>query len=285
MSYLFDFYYAVTGYGDYLLTDILNPSWGSYFYWLLAISLLFWGLEYAMPWRKGQSIVRKDFWLDVFYMFFNFFLFYLIGYAGIAKVGVDLFNDFLAMFGVTNLIAINLYKLPLWLYILILFICRDFVQFNVHRLLHKVPFLWSFHKVHHSVQEMGFAAHLRFHWMESIVYKTIQYIPLAMLGFDLVDFFIADLIAIGLGHFNHSNIKVSLGPFKYLFNNPQMHIWHHAKTIPNKTGVNFGLSLSVWDYLFKTDYIPHEGRDEPLGFEGIEQYPKGFIGQIKDPFK
>ena len=284
MKYFYDFIWAIPGYAESLFEEITHPHWGSYFYWLIAISLLFWTLEYIIPWRKGQSIVRKDFWLDVFYMFFNFFIFYLIGFAGVAKVGVDLFNDFLSLFGVDNLVAIELNKLPYWLMILILFITRDFIQFNVHRLLHKVPKLWEFHKVHHSVQEMGFAAHLRFHWMENIVYKSIQYVPLAMLGFDLVDFFIADLIAIGIGHFNHSNIKVALGPFKYLFNNPQMHIWHHAKTIPNQTGVNFGISLSVWDYLFKTDYIPKDGRDEPLGFDKIEEYPDDFIGQMKDPF-
>jgi sterol desaturase/sphingolipid hydroxylase (fatty acid hydroxylase superfamily) len=30
-----------------------------------------------------------------------------------------------------------------------------------------------------------------------------------------------------------------------------MHIWHHSKKIPNKYGVNFGISLSLWDYIFK----------------------------------
>ncbi len=30
-----------------------------------------------------------------------------------------------------------------------------------HLLGHKVPILWEFHKVHHSVEQMGFAAHLR----------------------------------------------------------------------------------------------------------------------------
>ena len=77
--------------------------------------------------------------------------------------------------------------------LLTLFVVRDFIQWNVHRLLHRVPFLWEFHKVHHSVQEMGFAAHLRYHWMENFVYKLIQFLPLGLLGFDLIDFFIMDI--------------------------------------------------------------------------------------------
>jgi len=126
---------------------------------------------------------------------------------------------------------------------------------------------------------MGFAAHLRYHWMENVVYRTIEYIPLAMIGFGIQDFFVVHIFALSIGHFNHSNFKMPLGPLKYLFNNPQMHIWHHAKELPVKFGVNFGISLSLWDYLFKTDYIPFDGRDIELGFEEDEIFPKSFITQ------
>ena len=46
----------------------------------------------------------------------------------------------------------------------------------------------------------------------------------------------------------------------------QMHIWHHARTMPDshRYGINFGLSLSCWDYLFGTAHIPHDGRDVEL---------------------
>ena len=88
-----------------------------------------------------------------------------------------------------------------------------------------------------------------------------------------------------MGHFNHSNIKIPLGVFKYIFNNPQMHIWHHSKVTPTKFGVNFGLTLSVWDYLFKTHYIPSNGRDIELGFEDDTYFPKDFIRQEIYPLK
>ena len=131
---------------------------------------------------------------------------------------------------------------------------------------------------------MGFAAHLRFHWMETIVYKTIQYIPLSMIGFGISDFFIVHIIAVLIGHLNHSNLNFSYGPFKYLLNNPVMHIWHHAKELPkNSYGVNFGISLSIWDYLFKTAYIPKDGKDIILGFPDDEKYPKTFIQQVIYP--
>lgn len=138
-----------------------------------------------------------------------------------------------------------------------------------------------------SVEEMGFAAHLRFHWMENLVYRTIEYIPLALIGIGLRDFFIIHIFTLAVGHFNHSNVKWDIGFLKYIFNNPQMHIWHHAYDIPKerKYGVNFGLTLSLWDYFFGTDYIPGEGKDIRLGFPGVERFPKTFVGQNLHGFK
>lgn len=276
---------SYTGYWNYLLNEILYPSWHNYFYWLIALSLIVWLLEVIIPWRKEQAIFRQDFWMDGFYMFINYFLFSLIAYNAISNVAVTAFNDFLNLFGIKNLASIQIQTWPKWAQLLTLFIIADFIQWNVHRTLHRVPWMWEFHKVHHSVKEMGFAAHLRFHWMESIFYKTAQYIPLAMIGFGLKDFFIVHIFTTAIGHFNHANLNISYGPLKYIFNNPKMHIWHHAKTLPSGSyGVNYGLTLSVWDYIFKTDYIPSNGRDIELGFENDVQFPKQLLTQIAYPF-
>lgn len=277
---------SYTGYFQYLKDELLHPSWHNYFYWLLALSIIVWLLEIIFPWRKEQAIVRKDFFLDGFYMFFNFFILSLIGFSAISNVGVQLFTDFIGLFGWKNIVAIEVQNLPVWVQYLIMFVLADFIQWNIHRLLHKSKWLWEFHKVHHSVEQMGFAAHLRFHWMETIVYKSIQYIPLAMIGFGIQDFFIIHIIAVAIGHLNHANLRLSYGPLKYILNNPMMHLWHHAKKLPEGSyGVNFGLSLSIWDYLFKTAYIPNKNAYEQLGFENLESFPKDFLSQELYPFK
>lgn len=272
---------SYTGYARYLWQEITSPAWHNYFYWLIGVSAFFFVVEWLRPWRKAQPSFRKDFWLDVFYMFFNFFLFSLIIYNAASNVVVQFFNDALASVGITNLVAFEVMTWPVWAHLLLGFVVRDFVQWWIHRLLHRVPVLWEFHKVHHSVEQMGFAAHLRFHWMENVVYRSIEYIPLALIGIGLRDFFIIHIFTLAVGHFNHSNFRLNLGPLKYLFNNPQMHIWHHAYDLPEgkRMGVNFGLTLSVWDYLFGTSYIPYDGRDIKLGFPGVEQFPKGFVRQ------
>lgn len=291
MKYLDKFLEGYSGYWNFLVEEITvaytyKAWWENYFYWLILVSGIFLVLEWTAPWRSNQARFRKDFWLDFFYMFFNFFLFWLIIYNAGSNVVVELFKDFLALFGVQNLVAIQVGHLPVWGQLFLLFILRDFIQWNIHRLLHRVSFLWEFHKVHHSVEEMGFAAHLRFHWMETVVYRTLEYIPLAMIGFGINDFFVVYIFTFIWGHFNHSNLNIPLGPLKYVFNNPQMHIWHHAKEWPDdhKYGINFGLTLSVWDYLFGTAAIPHDGRDIDLGFENLEEYPTDFISQVTHGF-
>lgn len=287
MEYLNDIINGYTGYANFLWQEITfsydyKPWYQNYFYWLILVSLFFFGLEIAKPWRKNQPKFRKDFWLDFFYMFFNFFLFWLVIYNAYSKIVVHALND-----GIIALTGFDLQKsnplnnFPYWSILLIGFLVRDFTQWWTHRLLHRVPKLWEFHKVHHSVKEMGFAAHLRYHWMETVVYRAIEYLPLALLGIGLYDFFIIHIFTLAWGHFNHSNIKVNLGPLKYIFNNPQMHIWHHAKDIPESHpyGINFGITLSIWDYIFGTNHIPHSGRDIELGFPGDETFPEDFVGQ------
>lgn len=272
---------SYTGFANYLWNSIVNPDWHSYFYWLIAVSAFFFLLELAAPWRKQQPKFRKDFWLDFFYMFFNFFLFSLIIFNAASDVLVNFFNQMLASAGINNLLAFEVMSWPIWAHLLVGFIVRDFVQWWIHRLLHRVPFLWEFHKVHHSVKQMGFAAHLRYHWMENVTYRTLEYLPLALIGIGLRDFFIIHIFTLAVGHFNHSNFKLNLGPLKYVFNNPQMHIWHHVKALPEdrRMGVNFGLTLSIWDYLFKTNYIPEDGKDIELGFPDDEDFPDGFVAQ------
>ncbi len=265
-----------------ILFDV--PWYNNYFWGLILISLLVWSLEILFPWRKEQSIFRKDFWLDAFYMFFNFFIFAII-ISGVYKFLGVLFKDI--GISATSLTIVDIAHWPQWLQLVVFFIVLDFVQWFTHVLLHKYPVLWQFHKVHHSVKEMGFAAHLRYHWMENILYKPLKTIGVMVLGgFEPEQAFIVHFAAIAIGHFNHANIKLTYGPLKYILNNPVMHLYHHAYTIPEGSyGVNFGISLSIWDYIFKTNYIPEASGKIELGFPGDKKLPKDFWGQLFYGFK
>lgn len=285
-AYVEAFLNAVSGTFSWTWKSIIfNVSWYlNYFWGLILISLVVWLLEIVFPWRKEQGVFRKDFWLDAFYMFFNFFLF-AIAISGIYKMLQVFFEDI----GVASnsLALVDISNWPMWGQLLLFFVVLDFVQWFTHTLLHKYAFLWNFHKVHHSVKEMGFAAHLRYHWMENILYKPLKTFGVMILGgFEPEQAYIVHFAAIAIGHFNHSNIKITWGPLKYLFNNPVMHLYHHAYDLPEGTyGVNFGISLSIWDYIFKTDYIPEDSGNIRLGYPGDEDLPKDFLGQAVHGFK
>ena len=278
---------AYSGYWNYLVNEILNPSWHNYFYWLIGASAVIWALEILFPWRKNQPAIRQDFWLDAFYLLWNYFLFSLIAYNALSMVGVALFQDFLGLFGIKNMVAIQVVNWPKWTQLLFIFVLRDFMQWNIHRLLHHTPWMWEFHKVHHSTQQMGFAALLRYHWMENVIYRTLEYIPLAMIGFGINDFFIVHIFTLVTGQLGHANLYLPLGKLKYLLNGPQMHLWHHAKNLPDShpTGFNYGITLSVWDYIFRTNYWPSNDANLAVGLPDADHFPADFISQMWQPFE
>jgi len=264
------------------ITFNVSPWYVNYFWWLVVLSLGVWLLEIAFPWRKDQAIVRKDFWLDAFYMFFNFYIFKIIIFMAFSNVTQYAFTDLVGG-DLGDLVIFDTTVLgPVW-QLIVFFVLLDFIQWFTHILLHRFKILWRFHKVHHSVEEMGFAAHLRYHWMENVFYTPMKFIIMMVIGnFNPEQAFIVYYVSIAIGHLNHANLNWSYGPLKYVFNNPKMHIWHHSHELPEdrQKGINFGISLSCWDYIFRTNYIPSDGRDIKLGFPGLQEFPKGFWGQI-----
>lgn len=286
MEYLDAFYSSFLGSLNWTLKMITfeAPIEKNFFWGLIAISLVVWLLEILFPWRKNQAIFRKDFWLDGGYMFFNFFIF---------SIAISGFYELLYLFFSSNgleknsLALVDLSSLPIWIQLTLFFVVLDFVQWFTHILLHKYNIFWRFHKVHHSVKEMGFAAHLRYHWMENIFYKPLKTIAVMVLGgFEPEQAYIIHFVAIAIGHLNHANIKLTWGPLKYILNNPVMHLYHHAYTLPEgRFGVNFGISLSLWDYIFKTNYVPENSGKIELGFKGDDVFPQTFSKQITYGFR
>ena len=266
---------------------IFDVPWQRNYFWgLIVISIAVFALEIMFPWRKEQKIFRKDFWLDGFYMFFNFFIFtvFISGfYKCISKFSTDVLT-----LKMTSLSIIDLSDFQPVVQLLLFFVVLDFVQWFTHTLLHRYDFLWKFHKVHHSVKEMGFAAHLRYHWMENILYKPLKVLALMLLGgFQPEQAYVVHFLAIAIGHLNHANLKLDYGPLKYILNNPIMHLYHHAYSLPEsfKNGANFAISLSLWDFIFKTNYVPKPDKNLRLGYNDDAKMPKSFWGQLSYGFR
>lgn len=257
-----------------------------YWHWLLGLSLLFLVLERVRPRAPGQRLARSGLATDLFYVVVNG---HWLG-VGIAMLAAPLaaaLDGALAARGLS--LHLDLARgLPAPVQFLAAFFALDLLQWGVHNLLHRVPALWRLHQVHHSILELDFWGSLRFHAGEVVLYKTLLYVPMALLGFDGTVLFWLAVVGTAIGHLNHANLDVRFGPLVYLLNGPEMHAWHHAHPevdprLP-RTGVNFGIHLSLWDWLFGTAHLPEDRRPPSrLGFAGIERYPRDPLRQALAP--
>jgi len=253
----------------------------SYLNWLIGISVAFVLLERVFPWRRGQALLRPGWLRDLGFLALNGHFFSLLtaganGWLAMQATGL------LRRAGVT-LEGSPVSEWPFLAQLVVFLLVSDFLQWSVHNLLHRVPFLWAFHKVHHSIRTMDFVGNFRFHWMEIVVYKTAQWLPLALLGASGEAVFWVAVFSTFWGDLNHANLNVGLGPLGYVFNNPRMHLWHHDASDEGGVAKNFGIVLSLWDFLFGTAYWPRERSPERLGYPRDEEMPEGLLGQVVWP--
>ena len=208
------------------MLDILWNTRG-YFFWLLMVSLLCFALERFWPWRKKQPLLREQIGQDLIWLVINGH------YVGIALsfvtvwLGAKVSPGFFAYVESFNLLA----TWPLVAQIVVFFVLKDFLEWSVHNLLHRNKYLWELHKLHHSITEMDWIGNFRFHWGEVVVYQTLTYLPLVLLGVDGQVILWVAIFGTLIGHLNHSNLNLTWGPLRYVFNSPRMHIWHHDKQL------------------------------------------------------
>ncbi len=149
------------------------------------------------------------------------------------------------------------------------FLVVDFVFYWGHRLHHTVTPLWYLHAVHHSQEDLNPFTTYRAHPLERVTKSLLRTAPLAILGGTPATVFWFAFPNTFWSFFIHSNIRLSLGPLKYVLVTPQYHRVHHSIE-PRHFDLNYGERLVVWDWIFGTLW------------RGFDDYPatgvKGFAG-------
>ncbi len=204
--------------------------------------------------------------LDYYYFILSYFIKAMIIFPVVisAKVVAFSINKYLYLnFGFNQIQSIS-YEATIILYTITLFILSDFTRYWLHRLLHTVPFLWEFHKVHHSAKVLNPFTFYRVHPIENILFGfryslSIGFVTGIFIYFfgskiGIVEFLGANIFVFifsSLGsNLRHSHIP--LGYFKTLervFISPKQHQIHHSKKFFDK---NYGGYLAIWDYIFGT---------------------------------
>lgn len=180
---------------------------------------------------------------------------------------------------------------PWFVRLLLAYLAADFLGWFHHLVRHKVPAFWAFHTVHHSQTHMNPFSRDRVHPVDWMIANSIKFIP-AFVFHNSLGMVIGYLFFhVVHDRLNHSNIRTNLGPLRYIFVTPQSHRVHHSSD-PRHFDRNFGVSLSIWDHLFGTqwrnyDEYPETGvpdRAYPLEGRSGAALPIVFLAQLAYPF-
>jgi sterol desaturase/sphingolipid hydroxylase (fatty acid hydroxylase superfamily) len=221
--------------------------------------------ERIWPRDPRQHFLRRGFALDLFYLFLNA---EIVG-ASVA-IWITRYLPSSAILPFRDLLHLNgIAAQSIGLQLFVLLISKDFLQWNVHNLMHRVPLLWQFHRTHHSSTNMDWLSNWRFHWVEIVVYQAVLYIPATLLGFSEEATYGCAIISTAVGHFAHANLRLRIGPIKYILNCPEMHSWHHVHPDYGPQNRNFAITFTLWDWLFHTAYLPSHD-PERLGVRQAE---------------
>lgn len=145
----------------------------------------------------------------------------------------------------------------------------DFSNYLMHRLKHSVPFLWRFHRVHHTDAHLDVTTGVRFHPGEtlfSILFQMGVVVAFGIPFWTLVLYFLVLSAAIQI---NHSNIRWPIAldqALRLFFVSPYMHKTHHSR-VQRETDTNFGDIFPYWDKLMGTYYNRREYQDLSTGLD------------------
>ncbi len=180
---------------------------------------------------------------------------------------------------------------------LLLFVLDDFSRFLLHWLMHKIPFLWAFHRLHHSAEVLTPMTVYRTHPVESLLYATrlalVNGIVLGVAVF-LFNNQIGFLEVLGANVFvfafnllgsnlRHSHVRLSFGKsLERWFVSPAQHQIHHSDAAEHRDK-NFGTALAIWDRMFGTLLINRQVNQEiKFGTDGkIKTLRQAYL----EPFK
>lgn len=248
---------------------------------LLVLLVLFGSIERLWPVRR-QPLVRQAFGIDVAYYFLSGMLpkFALL-------LAMSMLAAILHQFDVYQDLYEAVAAWPVALRLGVAVIVGEMGAYWGHRLSHQIPWLWRFHVIHHSSQEIDWLVNTRAHPVDLLFTRLCGYVPLYLLGLaqpssnsvDLVPLLVS-LLGTVWGFFIHANLRWRFGPLEWLVSTPAFHHWHH--TLSNHINKNYAAMLPLVDKLFGTLYLPKAwpakyGTDTPV--------PDTMAAQLLEPLQ
>ncbi len=245
---------------------------------LIAYSALFIPLERLFARLPEQRVFRASWRTDLSYFFVST-LFVQVTTLLTLEPAMILFS-WASHPGLQAWIA----KQPFLLQFVEILFVADLTQYWVHRAFHRVPWLWRFHKIHHSAETMDWLAGSRLHLVDIAVTRALSYVPVYVLGFGEAPLFAYVVFVSIQATFIHANLRFELRALRGLLATPQFHHWHHTADA-DAVDKNFAVHLQVLDRIFGTFHLPKGRWPRSYGLAGGERVPSGYLPQLVEPFR
>lgn len=248
--------------------------------WLVLLLIVFVPLERIFG-NRSQRVFRRSFGADLFYYFLNGILPKLLLIVPLTVLSAALHR----------LVPLAFYSsvaaFPLWLRLAAAIVVNEIGGYWGHRWSHEIPFLWRFHVVHHSAEEIDFLVTAKAHPIDMFFTHLCAVAPLYLLGLaqplgNRVDYVPVAVTAVSMywAYFVHANVNWRLGWLESLISTPAFHHWHHTNDGPEVINKNYAAMLPWVDKCFGTLYLPPQwpakyGSDTPIA--------QDVAGQLLDP--
>jgi sterol desaturase/sphingolipid hydroxylase (fatty acid hydroxylase superfamily) len=165
----------------------------------------------------------------------------------------------------------------------------DFKHYLFHRLVHRIGWMWQFHRVHHSDLDCDVTTGVWSYPFETILALLLHCTVVVCLGIPIAVLLFYEVLATASQFFAHGNMSLNATPdhmLRFVFVTPSMHRIHHSENIA-EGNTNFGALFTVWDRLFRTyQEKPLLGQDHMVF--GLSEYRTidalGLRGLLSMPF-
>ena len=243
---------------------------------LFVLALLFVPLELAFARLPEQGVFRRGWLTD-------------LAHFGVSHLAVQLTVLLTlvpaAMFfrwAVHPAVQAAVVSQPLVLQFAEIVVIADLCEYTIHRMFHRVPFLWRFHAIHHSAVALDWLAASRIHLVDAVVTRALAFIPLYVLGFAPPAVY-AYLVFVSFhAIFVHTNLRFTFGRLTSMIGTPRFHHWHHSAE-PEAVDKNFAIHLPVIDRIFGTLHLPEGAWPRIYGIAG-NRVPESYPAQLLFPF-
>jgi len=237
--------------------------------------LVFVPLERLFALHPEQKAFRRDWANDLIFLLFNGLLIKL-GLLAVIAVSI---------FAATQIVPASFQAaiggLPYWVQLPLVIVLSDLGFYWTHRMFHAVPWLWRFHAIHHSIEELDWLAAARVHPVDQILTKGVSLVPVVALGFSEWAIGVYALLYQWQSVLIHSNVRFRFGPLRFLFASPEFHHWHHSDQREARDK-NFAGQLAFLDALFGSLHLPRGRAPTTYGLD--RPMPQRYLPQLLYPF-